>query len=283
MVRNNLYLEISCLKAKAILCNTFFSFPFFFCIYFSVYMEVREQLSTVTSLLPPSESGVKLRLSLFIINVLVELTMHFLSLIFPGRSLFNLIYNTPRMLVQWASGSRLAQPYLTLYTCVSFQFQVLTVPLGLYAWVLRIRTQELLITWQTLIHLSSVPCVVLVHCILCKSCQICLLDDLCIASWWNSKLWNFWNLACRYLRVHWCKKNCSILLTSVILSPGEAYMRLSKLPEAEHWYMESLRSKTDHIPAHLTYGKLLALTVSTCHLNSPEIEFFPCVQGIAGI
>nr|XP_021530964.1 transmembrane and TPR repeat-containing protein 2 isoform X2 [Aotus nancymaae] len=41
---------------------------------------------------------------------------------------------------------------------------------------------------------------------------------------------------------------------------GEAYMRLSKLPEAEHWYMESLRSKTDHIPAHLTYGKLLALT-----------------------
>ncbi|XP_055972382.1 protein O-mannosyl-transferase TMTC2 [Sorex fumeus] len=41
---------------------------------------------------------------------------------------------------------------------------------------------------------------------------------------------------------------------------GEAYMRLSRLPEAEHWYMESLRSKTDHIPAHLTYGKLLALT-----------------------
>ncbi|XP_073070882.1 protein O-mannosyl-transferase TMTC2 isoform X4 [Manis javanica] len=41
---------------------------------------------------------------------------------------------------------------------------------------------------------------------------------------------------------------------------GEAYMRLSKLPEAEHWYMESLRAKTDHIPAHLTYGKLLALT-----------------------
>lgn len=43
---------------------------------------------------------------------------------------------------------------------------------------------------------------------------------------------------------------------------GEAYMRMSRLPEAEHWYMESLRSKSDHIPAHLTYGKLLALTVS---------------------
>lgn len=39
-------------------------------------------------------------------------------------------------------------------------------------------------------------------------------------------------------------------------------MRMSRLPEAEHWYVESLRSKSDHIPAHLTYGKLLALTVS---------------------
>ncbi|CAL9697238.1 unnamed protein product [Knipowitschia caucasica] len=41
---------------------------------------------------------------------------------------------------------------------------------------------------------------------------------------------------------------------------GEAYMRLSKLTEAEHWYRESLRVKPDHIPAHLTYAKLLALT-----------------------
>ncbi|XP_041652095.1 protein O-mannosyl-transferase TMTC2 [Cheilinus undulatus] len=41
---------------------------------------------------------------------------------------------------------------------------------------------------------------------------------------------------------------------------GEAYMRLNKLPEAEHWYRESLRAKPDHIPAHLTYGKLLATT-----------------------
>ncbi|KAM4675119.1 protein O-mannosyl-transferase TMTC2 [Discoglossus pictus] len=41
---------------------------------------------------------------------------------------------------------------------------------------------------------------------------------------------------------------------------GEAYMRLNKVSEAEHWYMESLRSKPDHIPAHLTYGKLLTLT-----------------------
>uniref|UniRef100_UPI0037E82CCF protein O-mannosyl-transferase TMTC2 n=1 Tax=Semicossyphus pulcher TaxID=241346 RepID=UPI0037E82CCF len=41
---------------------------------------------------------------------------------------------------------------------------------------------------------------------------------------------------------------------------GEAYIRLNKLPEAEHWYRESLRAKPDHIPAHLTYGKLLAMT-----------------------
>ncbi|XP_077049740.1 protein O-mannosyl-transferase TMTC2 isoform X1 [Siphateles boraxobius] len=41
---------------------------------------------------------------------------------------------------------------------------------------------------------------------------------------------------------------------------GEAYMRLNKLTDAEHWYKESLRSKPDHIPAHLTYGKLLAMT-----------------------
>ncbi|KAL6107106.1 tmtc2 [Pungitius sinensis] len=41
---------------------------------------------------------------------------------------------------------------------------------------------------------------------------------------------------------------------------GEAYIRLNKLTEAEHWYRESLRAKPDHIPAHLTYGKLLALT-----------------------
>ncbi|XP_077450508.1 protein O-mannosyl-transferase TMTC2-like [Stigmatopora argus] len=41
---------------------------------------------------------------------------------------------------------------------------------------------------------------------------------------------------------------------------GEAYMRLNKLEEAGHWYRESLRVKPDHIPAHLTYGKLLSIT-----------------------
>ncbi|XP_068611665.1 protein O-mannosyl-transferase TMTC2 [Brachionichthys hirsutus] len=41
---------------------------------------------------------------------------------------------------------------------------------------------------------------------------------------------------------------------------GEAYMRLNRLEEAGHWYRESLRTKPDHVPAHLTYGKLLSVT-----------------------
>lgn len=55
------------------------------------------------------------------------------------------------------------------------------------------------------------------------------------------------------------------LITSRLFSAltGEAYVRLHKLAEAEHWYKESLRAKPDHIPAHLTYGKLLAMTVSS--------------------
>ncbi|XP_029318161.1 LOW QUALITY PROTEIN: protein O-mannosyl-transferase TMTC2 [Cottoperca gobio] len=40
---------------------------------------------------------------------------------------------------------------------------------------------------------------------------------------------------------------------------GEAYIRLNRLEEAGHWYRESLRVKPDHIPAHLTYGKLLSI------------------------
>ncbi|TSK13296.1 Transmembrane and TPR repeat-containing protein 2 [Bagarius yarrelli] len=39
---------------------------------------------------------------------------------------------------------------------------------------------------------------------------------------------------------------------------GEAYMKLNKFNDAEHWYKESLKAKPDHIPAHLTYGRLLS-------------------------
>ncbi|KAL7643411.1 UNVERIFIED_CONTAM: hypothetical protein RMT77_005393 [Armadillidium vulgare] len=39
---------------------------------------------------------------------------------------------------------------------------------------------------------------------------------------------------------------------------GEAYFKLENYEEAEKWYLEALRVKSDHVPAHLTYGKLLA-------------------------
>lgn len=39
-------------------------------------------------------------------------------------------------------------------------------------------------------------------------------------------------------------------------------MRLNNLEEAGHWYRESLKAKPDHVPAHLTYGKLLSIMVS---------------------
>ncbi|MGH0115634.1 UNVERIFIED_CONTAM: hypothetical protein FKN15_037957, partial [Acipenser sinensis] len=56
---------------------------------------------------------------------------------------------------------------------------------------------------------------------------------------------------------------------------GEAYMRLNKLTEAEHWYRESLQAKPDHIPAHLTYGKLLALIG---HKLEAERYFLKAIQ-----
>lgn len=39
-------------------------------------------------------------------------------------------------------------------------------------------------------------------------------------------------------------------------------MKLNKFEDAEHWYRESLKAKADHVPAHLTYGKLLSVMVS---------------------
>ncbi|XP_074651440.1 protein O-mannosyl-transferase TMTC2-like [Tubulanus polymorphus] len=38
---------------------------------------------------------------------------------------------------------------------------------------------------------------------------------------------------------------------------GEAYMKLNRFEEARHWYKEALTSKPDHVPAHLTMGKLM--------------------------
>ncbi|XP_054721235.1 protein O-mannosyl-transferase TMTC2-like, partial [Uloborus diversus] len=39
---------------------------------------------------------------------------------------------------------------------------------------------------------------------------------------------------------------------------GEAYFKMGHFMDAEHWYREALRVKPDHIPAHLTYAKLLS-------------------------
>lgn len=38
---------------------------------------------------------------------------------------------------------------------------------------------------------------------------------------------------------------------------GEGYYQLGHLTEAEKWYLMALKAKPDHIPAHLTYAKLL--------------------------
>ncbi|KAG8187125.1 hypothetical protein JTE90_004871 [Oedothorax gibbosus] len=39
---------------------------------------------------------------------------------------------------------------------------------------------------------------------------------------------------------------------------GEAFFKLKEFEEAERWYQQALRAKADHIPAHLTYAKLLS-------------------------
>lgn len=42
---------------------------------------------------------------------------------------------------------------------------------------------------------------------------------------------------------------------------GEAYMAANNSAEAELWYRAALTEKPDHVPAYLTYGKLLAKNV----------------------
>ena len=43
---------------------------------------------------------------------------------------------------------------------------------------------------------------------------------------------------------------------------GEANRALNKTDEAERYYRAALQAKPDHVPAYLTYGKLLAKNVS---------------------
>ncbi|KAI5094004.1 transmembrane and TPR repeat-containing protein 2 precursor, partial [Silurus meridionalis] len=56
---------------------------------------------------------------------------------------------------------------------------------------------------------------------------------------------------------------------------GEAYMKLSKFEDAEHWYRESLKAKPDHVPAHLTYGKLLSVMG---HKSEAEHYFLKAIK-----
>ena len=51
---------------------------------------------------------------------------------------------------------------------------------------------------------------------------------------------------------------------------GEAYSRMGRDVDAEPWFLASLSTRPDHIPAHLTYGKLLARNVSK--LNPKKIS-----------
>ena len=56
-----------------------------------------------------------------------------------------------------------------------------------------------------------------------------------------------------------------------IFTAGEAYSKLERLNEAEHWYKEALRSKPDHVPAHLTMAKLFQKKV--CKVSKAQYIF----------
>lgn len=53
------------------------------------------------------------------------------------------------------------------------------------------------------------------------------------------------------------------VLQSVYNLLGETLSRLQQYAEAERWFQASLASQPDHVPAHITYGKLLARNVSS--------------------
>lgn len=62
-------------------------------------------------------------------------------------------------------------------------------------------------------------------------------------------------------------------------------MRLNRLEEAGHWYRQSLRAKADHVPAHLTYAKLLSITVGrrTKCRPSPHLQRRCSLLQISGL
>lgn len=54
---------------------------------------------------------------------------------------------------------------------------------------------------------------------------------------------------------------------------GDAYSLIKKTAQAEKWYKAALQAKPDHVPAHLTYGKLLAKNVSFNQILSQKATF----------
>lgn len=53
---------------------------------------------------------------------------------------------------------------------------------------------------------------------------------------------------------------------------GEALFRIGEITEAESWFLEALKTKPDHVPAHLTYGKMLARNVSYYSVNLAKLN-----------
>lgn len=62
------------------------------------------------------------------------------------------------------------------------------------------------------------------------------------------------------------KSECS-LFQSVYNLLGETLSRLQQFEEAERWYQAALQAQPDHVPAHITYGKLLAKNVIIYLIN----------------
>ncbi|KAJ9582868.1 hypothetical protein L9F63_022788, partial [Diploptera punctata] len=56
-------------------------------------------------------------------------------------------------------------------------------------------------------------------------------------------------------------------LQAVYTLLGEAHSRLQQHDQAERWYQAALQAEPGHVPAHLTYGTMLARNVSTLNLT----------------
>ena len=65
------------------------------------------------------------------------------------------------------------------------------------------------------------------------------------------------------------KSGSSDNLHSLIFFAGEVYMKVGQMEEAERWYKEALKAKSDHVPAHLTMAKLLHKKVNRHSSRTP--------------